>query len=75
MKNIAINASGGGTDSGISANGLIEKNITKEISNKINDILKSNGVNTVLLRNDDETISYDNRIKKLIKPAILIIYF
>lgn len=65
MKSVVINASGGGSDTGISGNGLVEKNITLEISNIIKDILESKGVNVYMLRSDDETISYDDRIKDL----------
>ena len=37
MKTVVINASGGGTDTGISGNGLVEKNVTLEISNIANE--------------------------------------
>ena len=56
MKSVVINAKG---------NGLVEKNVSLEISKKIYDILKSRGVDTYLLRNGDTTISYDDRIKDL----------
>ena len=65
MKSVVINASAGGSDSGAKGNGLIEKNVSLEISKKIYDILKSKGVDTYLLRSDDNTISYDDRIKDL----------
>lgn len=62
---VAINSSGGGSDNGISSNGIVEKNFTLELSNKINDILKSKGIKTYMLRSDDSTISYENRLKNL----------
>ena len=65
MKSVVINASGGGADSGAKGNGLVEKNVSLEISKKIYDILKSRGVDTYLLRSGDSTISYDDRIKDL----------
>ena len=65
MKSVVINASAGGSDSGAKGNGLIEKNVSLEISKKIYDILKSKGVDTYLLRSGDNTISYDDRIKNL----------
>ena len=65
MKTVVINASGGGTDTGISGNGLVEKNVTLEISNIIKNILESKGVNVYMLRSGDKTISYDDRIKDL----------
>lgn len=65
MKSVVINASGGGTDTGSQGNGLVEKNVTLEISNIIKNILESKGVDVYMLRNSDKTISYDERIKDL----------
>lgn len=67
MKSVVINPAGGGTDTGVSGNGLVEKNVSLEISNIIKNILESKGVNVYMLRNGDETISYDDRIKNLKK--------
>lgn len=67
MKSVVINPAGGGTDTGISGNGLVEKNVSLEISNIIKDILESKGIDVYMLRNGDETISYDDRIKNLKK--------
>lgn len=63
--NVAINSSGGGSDSGYKSNGIIEKDITLEMSKIIKNILDQYGINTILLRDKDETISYDDRIKLL----------
>lgn len=63
MKSVVINASAGGSDSGVKGNGLVEKDVSFEISKKIYDILKNKGVDVYLLRNGDTTISYDDRIK------------
>ncbi|MDE6292376.1 MAG: LysM peptidoglycan-binding domain-containing protein, partial [Bacilli bacterium] len=65
MKKVAINASGGGSDVGGSGNGIVEKDMTLKISNKIKDILESKGIEVLMLRDKDQTISYDDRIKKL----------
>lgn len=65
MKSVVINASGGGSDTGSSGNGLVEKNVSLEISNIIKEILESKGVNVYMLRDGDKTISYDDRIKDL----------
>lgn len=65
MKKVAINASGGGSDIGTSGNGIIEKDMTLNISKEIKKILESKGIDVLLLRDDDSTISYDDRIKKL----------
>ncbi len=65
MKQVAINASGGGSDTGSTGNGIKEKEIALEISNIIKDKLEEKGVEVLMLRSGDETISYDDRIKKL----------
>ena len=65
MKKVVLNASGGGSDSGVKANGLTEKDVTLEITNILKNILESKGVEVLLLRDSDTTISYDDRIKKL----------
>ena len=48
--NVAINSSGGGSDSGYKSNGIIEKDITLEMSKIIKNILDQYGINTILLR-------------------------
>lgn len=63
MKSVAINSSGGGVDKGAVGNGIVEKDMSYKISNTIKDILTSRGVDVLMLRDDDETISYDDRIK------------
>lgn len=65
MKKVAINASGGGADVGVSGNGIVEKDMTLKISNIIKDILESKGIEVLMLRDKDQTLSYDDRIKKL----------
>lgn len=62
---IAINASGGGSDSGLSGNGIVEKNYTLELSKKIANNLQKRGIQTILLRDNDSTISYEQRLKNL----------
>lgn len=62
---IAINPSGGGSDSGLSGNGIVEKNYTLELSKKIADNLQKRGIQTFLLRDNDSTISYEQRLKNL----------
>ncbi|MDE6141906.1 MAG: LysM peptidoglycan-binding domain-containing protein [Bacilli bacterium] len=65
MKKVAINASGGGSDIGGSGNGIVEKDMTLKISNKIKEVLESKGIEVLMLRDKDQTIDYDDRIKKL----------
>lgn len=65
MKQVAINSSGGGSDSGATGNGIIEKELTLKISNIIKKKLEDKGVEVLMLRSGDETSSYDDRIAKL----------
>lgn len=62
---VAINSSGGGSDKGLSGNGIVEKDYTLELSKKINDRLKNMGINTYMLRDDDSTTSYEKRLSNL----------
>lgn len=66
---VAINSSGGGSDKGLSGNGIVEKDYTLNLSKKINDKLKSMGIKTYMMRDDDSTISYEKRINNLKKFA------
>lgn len=66
---VAINPSGGGSDKGLSGNGIVEKDYTLNLSNKINERLKSMGIKTYMLRDDDSTISYEKRLDNLKKHA------
>ena len=62
---VAINSSGGGSDKGLSGNGIVEKDYTLELSKKINDRLKNMGIKTYMLRDDDSTTSYEKRLSNL----------
>lgn len=60
-KTVIIDAGHGGIDGGTSApDGTVEKNLNLQISVKINDILSSMGIKTVMTRTDDEDLSEDN---------------
>lgn len=65
MKNIAINSSGGGSEKGVKGKNIVESDITLKISKIIKNNLDKYNINTLLLRDKDITISYDERIKKL----------
>lgn len=67
MLEIGINSSGGGADNGIVSNGIIEKNYTLNISNKIKDILSNYDIKVYMIRDKDETISYSKRIEDIYK--------
>lgn len=59
---IVIDASRGGTDTGVVANGIIEKNYNLLISEYISKRLNDLGVLNILTRTDDSFISLDDRI-------------
>ena len=58
---IAIDANGGGQNSGITTNNLIEKDYSLNISKYINDRLNELGVENFLVRTNDTNISTDDR--------------
>lgn len=59
---IAIDAAAGGTNSGVTGNGLVEKDYTLLISKYINDRLNDLGIENFLVRTDDETLSDEQRV-------------
>lgn len=66
MKKIVIDAGHGGDDPGASKNGIIEKNLTLDISKYMYDKLKSLNIPVTLIRNKDETIDPDERVKRIL---------
>lgn len=63
-----IDASHGGSDSGKSGNGIVEKNFSLDISNYIYNRLKNLGFDAILTRTGDETISDEQRINRMLNP-------
>jgi N-acetylmuramoyl-L-alanine amidase len=62
MTKIFLDAGHGGTDSGALGNNLLEKNLTLEIIQQINDKLKNyKNVETMLARNTDVFVGLDER--------------
>ena len=62
---IVIDAGHGGEDGGTqSASGILEKDINLSISKKLNNILKDDGFNTVMIREDDRLI-YDENLSTM----------
>lgn len=58
VQTVVIDAGHGGVDSGaVSADGIMEKNINLDIALKLNDILTSYGIKTVMIRSADTDIS------------------
>ncbi len=64
-KKVVIDAGHGGTDSGASANGIIEKDINLKISKYMYDRFKELGIDTALTRDSDVTLSPSVRPSKV----------
>lgn len=61
LKGIVIDAGHGGEDQGASGNGIIEKNLTLEISKYMYDRFKELGIPVALTRDNDITLTSDDR--------------
>lgn len=66
MAKIVIDAGHGGNDPGASGNGIIEKEYTLKISKYIYDRLKSLGLDVKMTRTTDETLTPDERVKRVL---------
>ena len=64
---VVIDPSHGGADSGQTGNGIIEKNWVLSISQYMYERLRKLGVPVTLIRNSDETISNDERVKRILE--------
>lgn len=58
---IMLDAGHGGSDYGAIREGVNEKDITLEITQRVDSILRSKGYKTVLVRNDDTFVSLEDR--------------
>lgn len=65
MKYIVLDAWGGGSDSGVSGNGIVEKDYTLLISNYIYNRLREKGINVFLTRKSDVDLSVNGRINMI----------
>ena len=61
LKGIVVDAGHGGEDQGASGNGIIEKNLTLEISKYMYDRFKELGIPVALTRDSDITLTSDDR--------------
>lgn len=66
IRGIVIDAGHGGDDSGASGNGIIEKDYTLNISKYMNDRFKDLGIPTYMTRTTDETLSHNERVKRIL---------
>lgn len=65
LQGVVVDPTHGGADFGITKNGIQEKDITLELSNYIRKRLENLGIDTIVTRNDDITISPNDRINKI----------
>lgn len=75
---IVIDAGHGGDDPGASGNGIIEKNLTLDISKYMYDQFQKLGIPVTLIRTTDETISPDERVERILNaygnnPNVIVI--
>ena len=63
---IVIDAGHGGTDPGASGNGIIEKDLTLEISDYMYNKLKDLGIPVKMTRTTDETLSPTERVNRVL---------
>ena len=66
MAKIVIDAGHGGDDPGSSGNGIIEKDLTLDISNYMYDRFKSLGIPVKMTRTTDETLNPNERVTRVL---------
>lgn len=66
MKKVVIDAGHGGSDGGAVGNGIVEKELTLEISEYIHNRLDELGVPNVLVRDSDITLEPNDRVRKIL---------
>ena len=75
---IVIDAGHGGSDPGASGNGIIEKEYSLKFAEYLNKRFKELGVNSTLIRSNDETITPTERVNRILNaygnsPDVLVI--
>lgn len=63
---IVIDASHGGSDNGVSGNGIVEKDYSLDVSKYIYDKLNEMGYIVKIIRNTDENISNEDRVDRIL---------
>jgi N-acetylmuramoyl-L-alanine amidase len=61
IRRVIIDAGHGGQDSGAIRNGVLEKDLTLDVARKLDRLLRAQGLETVLTRAGDETVSLAGR--------------
>ena len=75
---IVLDPGHGGSDNGASGNGIIEKNLTLDISKYMYNKFKKLGIPVSITREDDVTLSPSDRVKKILSyygnnPNVIVI--
>lgn len=65
---VVIDAAHGGEDLGNTGNGIVEKDISLKISQYMYRRLQELGIPVALVRDSDETISNEERIRRILAP-------
>lgn len=65
---VVIDAAHGGEDAGNTGNGIVEKDLSLQISQYMYRRLQELGVPVTLVRNSDETVSNEERIRRILAP-------
>ena len=68
MAKIVIDPGHGGSDGGASGNGIVEKDLTLEISKYMYDEFEKLGVPVSITRTTDETVSPTERVERILAP-------
>ena len=61
IRRVIIDAGHGGQDSGAIRQGVLEKDLTLDVARKLDQLVRAQGLETVLTRSGDETMSLANR--------------
>ncbi len=78
IKGIVVDAGHGGSDPGAVANGLQEKDLTLKAAQYMYDRLKELGIPTTIVRNTDETVDRNERVRRILDaygndPNVIVI--
>ena len=68
MTKIVIDPGHGGSDNGASGNGIIEKNLTLDISKYMYDQFDKLGIPVSITRTTDETLTPTERVERRLAP-------
>ena len=66
IRGVVVDAGHGGKDPGASGNGIIEKEMTLDISEYMNQRFKEIGIPSVMTRTSDETLGQSDRVSRVL---------